>query len=173
VKIACKPMKKIALIVAWPATHIRRALADRKAIASLEFAAVVPVLLMIVMSVIYISIVFNNYLELNNAVSAGARMLAASRGASPPSAYSNATTAFLGAIPNLTTSSPPLSYTMLVGGTACNSDGAGGGTCDTLLNASMGGTAQVTATYTCNVSFMGINLVPGCTLSAQSSEPIL
>ena len=130
-------------------------------------------LLTILLSIVYVGVLFNNYLQLTSAVGAGARMLAASRGSNPPAAYSNATTAFLGAIPNLTTSSPPLSYTMLVAGTACSSDGAGAGTCDSLLSAHVGGSATVKATYVCNMSFMGINLVPGCTLSAQTAEPIL
>jgi Flp pilus assembly protein TadG len=154
-------------------TAAARAVADRKGIAALEFAAVVPVLLLIVVAIVYISVLFNNYLELTNAVSAGARMLAASRGSNPPAAYSNAQAAFLASVPNLNTSKPPLTYTMLVAGTACSSDGGGAGTCDTLLSANVGGSATVRATYVCNMSFMGINLAPGCTLSAQTAEPIL
>ncbi len=163
-------MKTIALCLGqW-----LRAARNRRGIAALEFAAITPVLLLILVSIIYISVLFNNYLELTNAVSASARMLAASRGSNPPAAYSNATTVFLAAIPNLTQSNPPLSYHHADRGHGLQQrrHGRRHVRCVAERQCRRHG-AVVRATYVCNMTFMGINFVTGCSLSAQTAEPIL
>jgi Flp pilus assembly protein TadG len=45
-----------------------------------EFALVLPVLLLIIVGIVKLGIVFNNYITLNDAVRAGARQLAIGRG---------------------------------------------------------------------------------------------
>ena len=46
----------------------------------LEFALVLPVLMLLIVGIIKVGIVYNNYLTLNDAVRAGARQLAIGRG---------------------------------------------------------------------------------------------
>ena len=54
------------------------------------------------------------------------------------------------------------------GGTACTTDTA----CKDALGTAAGATAQVTVSYPCDLSVMGINYKPSCTLSATSSQMV-
>jgi hypothetical protein len=94
----------------------------------------------------------------------GARNFAISRATASSSPYSTTVTAITSAAPNLTAAS--VTVTATVNGTACSSDSG----CATALNAAAGETATVTATYPCNLTIMGFNFAPSCTLTAQTSD---
>ena len=57
---------------------------NEKGQAMVEFAIVLPILLMLVLGIIQFGITFNHYLTLTDAVRAGARQAAVSRTASDP-----------------------------------------------------------------------------------------
>lgn len=111
-------------------------------------------------------IALNNYLTLTDAVRAGARTLSTSRGSTTP--FSSATSAITAAAPTLTASTLTAGITMTVNGTPCTSDGA----CATTLSASTGAAMTVSATYPCNLSVMGFNFAPTCTLTSMTTERV-
>jgi Flp pilus assembly protein TadG len=137
---------------------------DRKGIAALEFALIAPALLLMIVGMATFGVALNNYLTLTDAVRAGARILASSRSSTTP--YSSATNAIYSSAPTLTTAS--LTITMTVNGTACSSDGG----CATTLAASAGSPSSVSATYPCNLSVMGFNFAPTCTLTSTTTERV-
>jgi Flp pilus assembly protein TadG len=131
-----------------------------------EFALVLPMLLMLVVGAAVFGIALNQYLTLTNATNISAQTLAISRlQTSDPCNLT--TTTFYAAAPDLTHAS--LNFTILlngidVGGTTCTA-----GAADML----QGAPASVTVTYPCNLTILGVNFAPsGCTLSAQTSESI-
>jgi Flp pilus assembly protein TadG len=139
--------------------------------ALVEFAVVLPMLLLLITGMFSFGIALNNFLTLTDATSIGARFLATDRGLNlDPCAASVAMvkgTAFGLNPANLT-------FTFVINGTAypglsCNSasltTGAAG-------NMAQGTTAQVTVTYPCNLGVYGKNYIPGCTLTAQTTELI-
>jgi Flp pilus assembly protein TadG len=62
-----------------PTARSRRA-SGQQGQALVEFALVLPVLMLLIIGIVKLGIVFNNYLTLNDAVRAGARQLAIGRG---------------------------------------------------------------------------------------------
>jgi Flp pilus assembly protein TadG len=115
--------------------------------ALVEFAVVLPILLLIVTGIFAFGIALNQYLELTEAASVGARLLAVSRGqTADPCA--TAAAAISNAAPLLTSTS--LGYSFVLNG---NSYGA---SCPTSTNAGanlqQGVAATVTVTYPCNLT---------------------
>jgi Flp pilus assembly protein TadG len=123
-------------------------------------------------------IALHDYLELTDAVSIGARLLAVSRGAADP--CNAAATAVENAAPFLNWSSPSATITFVLNCTAGSPCGNGNGTsvsgtsCPSSTTTLAKGTgAQVTATYPCNLSVFGHNYAPSsCTMTAQTTELI-
>jgi Flp pilus assembly protein TadG len=128
-----------------------------------EFAICVPILLMLVTGMMSFGIAINNYMTLNNAVEVGARQLAISRGQVTDPCSTIAST-ISSASPLLRSAS--LSYTFTLNGTAYPGTTCTAGAAQLL----QGTTAQVQVTYPCTLSLYGKNLVPGCTLQAQTTE---
>jgi Flp pilus assembly protein TadG len=139
--------------------------------ALVEFAVALPMLLVLITGMFSFGIALNNFLTLTDATSIGARFLATDRGLNlDPCAASVAIikgTAF-----GLNPAS--LSFTFVINGTtypglSCNSasltTGAAG-------NMAQGTSAQVTVTYPCTLGVYGKNYIPGCTLTAQTTELI-
>ena len=62
----------------------RRTAQDEKGQAMVEFALILPPLLLIMLAILQFGVVFNDYLELTDGVRAGARTAAVSRQASNP-----------------------------------------------------------------------------------------
>jgi Flp pilus assembly protein TadG len=116
--------------------------------------------------IIQFGLALNNYVELTDAVRNGGRNFAISRAAASTNPLTTTTSAITSSAPNLTATN--VSVTTSVAGTACSTDA----TCATALSASAGLTATVTATYPCNLTVMGVNLAPSCTLSATTSDLI-
>jgi Flp pilus assembly protein TadG len=131
--------------------------------AVVEFALAVPVLLLIVVGTAQFGLTLNNYVTLTDAVRAGARQFAVSRGGSTPK--TDAVDRIYGSAPNLTQTN--LTIALSVNGTACTTDTA----CSTALAA--GVPATITASYPCSLVISGIDFTPsGCTLTAQTTERV-
>ncbi|MDR3530614.1 MAG: pilus assembly protein [Rhodopila sp.] len=137
---------------------------DRKGVSALEFAITAPVLFLVLFGIIQLGITFNNYVTLTNGVRVGSRVLAADRGSATP--YTDATTAVYNSAPALTKAS--LTLTLTVNGAACTSDT----TCQTALTAGVGNAATVQASYPCDLTIMGVNYAPGCTLTSTTTERV-
>jgi hypothetical protein len=134
-----------------------------------EFALVLPVLLLLVTGMFSFGIAINNYLTLTNAVSIGARFLAVDRGLNlDPCAASVAViegTAF-GFNP------AGLSFTFVINGTtypgtSCVSTSLTSGAAGNMVQ---GTSAQITVTYPCSLGVYGKNYIPNCMLTAQTTE---
>jgi Flp pilus assembly protein TadG len=69
--------------------------------AVVEFAVILPVLLLVLFSILQFGIVFNNYIQVTAAAREGARKAAVSRGLGASGAKSAAVTAAKGAAPGL------------------------------------------------------------------------
>jgi Flp pilus assembly protein TadG len=135
---------------------------DRRGASLVEFAIGLPVLMLIGLGMLKFGVAMNHYVMLTNASSSGATALALARGTTTP--YTAATTAITSAAPSLTAGS--ITTTVRVNGTACTTNSG----CAALLTA--GATAQVTTTYPCDLSVLGVNYKANCTLSAQSAQMV-
>jgi Flp pilus assembly protein TadG len=138
---------------------------DQKGQAIIEFAIMMPLLLILVIGIIQFGIVFNNYITLTNAVAIGARTLAINRGlyAGPPTACTAAQTAITNAAVTL---SPSQIVYPSPWPTFPSPDTS---TCTNLVS---GETVTVTIQYPCNLMIFGVNYAPGCTLTAATTVRI-
>ncbi|HWE48093.1 MAG TPA: TadE/TadG family type IV pilus assembly protein [Caulobacteraceae bacterium] len=137
---------------------------DDSGATAVEFALIVPFLLMLCVGTFQFGITINNYLELTDGVRAGGRQFAISRSSATP--YSTSVAQVKSSAANLTAAN--VTVTTKINGTACASDA----TCSTALNAAAGGTATTIATYPCNLTVMGVNFAPSCTLTSTTSDMI-
>jgi len=144
----------------------------------LEFAFLLPLLMLILLGMIVFGIALNNYLELTNGTTAGAQALSIVRGQNidPCAAV---TAPFYNAAYNLTqanvkftitvSSPPPGAAVLYTLASAQANPSCAAATADLI----QGDTATVTATYPCNLKVFGINFgPPTCTLTAQTAESI-
>jgi Flp pilus assembly protein TadG len=136
----------------------------------LEFALVLPLLVILLVGIIFGGITFYDYVTLANAVAIGARTLATNRavGAGPPDACSLAETALQNAAYSLKQSSITIADPTFTG--------TGGSTCSALAP---GDAATMSATYPCymTIPFLNINLCPvvnanGSFISSQTTVRI-
>jgi Flp pilus assembly protein TadG len=138
--------------------------------ALIEFAMLLPVLLLLTTGILVFGVAMNNYLQLTNAVSIGARTLAVSaQMVLDPCA--TASTAITNAAPNLNASNFTFTYTLngtTYNGTSCSSSTTSTGAAGNLAS---GTTVTVTATYPFNLSVFGkIFSQSNAVLSATSTE---
>jgi Flp pilus assembly protein TadG len=122
--------------------------------ALVEFALILPMLLMLTTGMLVFGVAMNNYLQLTNAVSIGARTLAVSAQLTLDPC-STASTAITNAAPGLTASKFTYTYVMngtTYTGTSCNSSSLSSGAAGNLTT---GTTVSVTATYPLNLSVFG------------------
>jgi Flp pilus assembly protein TadG len=141
--------------------HRARAVRDDSGVAAVEFAMLVPVLLLIMLGGLVFTIALQNNLLVANAADVGAFQLTLSRGATTP--YTSTINAINGAASALNTAN--LKITLTVNGTSCTSDV----TCQTALSGAASKQAGVSITYPCNLNVLQINFAPsGCTLSANT-----
>jgi Flp pilus assembly protein TadG len=143
---------------------LRDLLNDRSGAPAVEFALIAPLLLMLIMGIIQFSITLNNYIELTEAVRTGARNLAISRAMASATPYSSTVADISSSAGNLTGTN--ITVTMSVNGTACTTNSG----CSTALSTAAGQTATVTATYPCNLTVMGVNFLPSCSLQSQTAD---
>jgi Flp pilus assembly protein TadG len=135
--------------------------------ALIEFALVLPILMMILTGVFTFGITLNNYLALTNAVGIGGELLSVSRGqTADPCA--TVVTAIQSAAPRLnwaTTPAPTYSIKLTPQGGAATSYGA---SCSSATLSTLE-TARITVTYPCTLSLYNF-IAPNCTLAAQVTE---
>ncbi len=137
---------------------------DRSGTAAVEFALVAPILFLLMMGIAKSGIVFNNYIMLTEAASAGTRQLALSRGAATP----NTTTVSMIRRAAAGLRSESLTIIMTVNGTTCGSDLP----CATALTGAANTSAVVTLSYPCDLTIFGVNFAPGCRLSSTRAQRI-
>ena len=128
--------------------HVRARREDGQAM--VEFALVLPVLLLFIVGIIKVGIVYNNYLTLNDAVRAGARQLAIGRGQSLD-VCAQATSRVRTAAPNLDQSKIQ----------ALNAS-VNAGTCNPGTSMVIGSDATVRADYPCDIKVLFINIAVTC-----------
>jgi len=125
-----------------------------------EFALVLPVLLLILTGILKFGLMFNNYITLTDAVRNGARTLALGRGM-----QGNPCAPAI-----LQTEGSATSLNLPDG--AIKTVFSGSETCMTGVGWFQGDQATLSATYGCDLTIFGINLYPGCTLNASATEAI-
>ena len=127
--------------------------ADRGS-ALVEFALILPMMLLLTTGILIFGVAMNNYLQLTNAVSIGARTLAVTAQVTlDPCAV--ASSAVIAAAPGLNPANLTFSYTLNganYSGLSCSSGSVSSGAAAML---SSGSTATVTATYPLNLSVFG------------------
>jgi Flp pilus assembly protein TadG len=142
---------------------------DNEGGALVEFALVLPMLLMVFCGIFVFSIAMTNYAQLTESVNTGSRLLAISRGQTL-NPCSTTASAVYAAAPSLTPSKFTFSFVLngtTYPGATCSSSTTTSGAAGNLVQ---GGTASVTVTYPCNLSVWGVNYAPSCALKAQTTE---
>lgn len=127
--------------------------------ALIEFALTLPVFCTLLVGTIKGGMVFNNWVILTNAVSVGARTLAISRstsGATGADACQAARTSLVNAAAGLSSANITVTWSVT----------------NSCTNLAAGSSATLTATYPCNLSIMGVNFSPSCTLTARTTERV-
>ena len=142
--------------------HVHALLCANRGTSALEFAIIVPVLVLLIFGGLQFGNTLNNYEALSAATRAGARQLALSRGDATP--MTDTKNQIYSTAPNLTEAS--FTITLSVNGTTCTSDAS----CSTALVS--GVPAKVTTSYPCSLQVGGTNFAPSCTLSANSTERV-
>ena len=144
--------------------------------ALVEFAMVLPVLMLIVLGIIKGGLLYNNYLQLTDAVRSGARQLAIERGQTSP--CGDAANEVIGSASGLNSSNIAMTMTENPEATGDPTNAtytttgppSGTGTCPFTLVS--GSAATLTATYPCDFTILGISFVPSCSLSASATERV-
>ena len=137
-----------------------RRLHGQRGSAIIEMSVALPVLILMVFGIARFGIAFNNFIVLTDATRVGARSLAISRGSADP--CTTARTKLLNAATSL--NSANVTITSHVNNTNYSGACAGQGT-----TMAAGDEARLTATYPCSVVIFGINFIPSCTMTAQTS----
>lgn len=152
--------------------HLRR----KEGQAVVEFALVAPLLLLLVFGIIKFGIVYNNYIQLTNAVGVGAREFAVERGQADPCSdvyvtFTNAATTAIAAKATLTMSEPTPSnpYVIPPSGPTGTCPWSPAGTVGGLTSADP---AKLTASIPCDLTILGIDFFPSCTLQASATESV-
>jgi Flp pilus assembly protein TadG len=133
-----------------------------------EFALVLPVLMLVTLGIIKGGLLYNNYLQLTDAVRSGAREFAVERGQATPcmdaaAIVNNAAGGLNVSSISMTMSeypdpAPPDTYTT-----------QNPSNCPALTS---GSAVTLKATYPCDLSIMGVVVIPNCTLSASATEQV-
>ena len=126
-----------------------------------EFALMLPVLLLILTGIIKFGLMFNNYITLTDAARSGARALALDRGMQGNPCAPAIQQALGTATPALNANNISITTSF-----------SGSETCMTGVGWFQGDQATMTASYGCDLTILGINLYPGCTLTASATEAI-
>lgn len=129
-------------------------------------AIVVPLMLMIMLAVVLFGIAFNDDIALTFATNTGAQLLSISRGQTPDPCQTTSQAVY-SAAPQLSPSS--LQLTIVLGGTPVASNAVQPSCSGSQQYLVQSQAAKVTATYPCNITILGVNFAPNCTLSAQTS----
>lgn len=137
--------------------------------ALVEFAIVVPLLLTILTAAMMLGIAFNNELQLTYGTNAGAQLLSISRGQTT-NPCNTTSQAVYSAAPSLDQSN--LKFTIVLGGHTVATNSAQPSCSGSQQYLVQTDSAQVTATYPCNIRIFGLDPVPNCALTAQTTAII-
>jgi Flp pilus assembly protein TadG len=142
-----------------------------------EFALVLPVMLLLVTGFTTFGLALNNYLELTEATGIGAQQLAILRG-NTTDPCAQAAAAVEGTVSNLAPAS--MTFVFVLNGTTYPSSGSYTGTTASCSSSSpttgaagnlvQGQSATMTVTYPCSLAVYGINYAPTCNLTAKVTE---
>jgi Flp pilus assembly protein TadG len=130
-----------------------------------EFALILPPLMMLLTGIVSFGSAMMNYEQLTHGVAEGAQALVLSRQSG--TATDPCATTFSA----LTKAAPTLKQADIVLTITLGSTTKTGPTCDGSQSAMvMGQSATVNATYPCNIGVYGITISPGCRLTATLTE---
>jgi Flp pilus assembly protein TadG len=133
--------------------------------AAVEFALVLPVLMLILFAIIQLGLALYNYEMLTGAVRAASRNFAITRGTNNP--FTTTQNVLEDSGVGLNSTYLGTNMKLYVNGSPCTSDAS----CVTLQ--AQGAIGEVYAQYPCTIVVMGINAAPGgCTLKQQTEELI-
>ena len=130
----------------------------------IEFTLVMPVLLLTMTGMLSFGFALHNYLVLTNGVTAGAQLLAVSRGQTADPCLTGST-AVKSATLGLKAAS--LAFTFVINGTTYTGTSCTAGAANLVQGASAG----VSATYPCTLAVIGMNF-SACTLQMETVELI-
>jgi Flp pilus assembly protein TadG len=137
--------------------------------ALVEFAIVLPIMLLMLTGISTFGIAINNYMVLTEGTGVGARILAISRGQTLDPCNTTVS-AVESAAPNLNPANLRFTYVLngvSYSGTSCSSSSTSTGAAGNLVQ---GKNAEVTVTYPCSLAVYGYNYATSCTLQAQTTE---
>ena len=152
-----------------------RAVFGERGQALVEFAIVLPVLMLLIVGIVKGGLLYNNYLQLTDAVRSGARQLAIERGQTSP--CGDAANEVLSGATGLTSSNVAITMTEnpeATGdspGATYQTTGAPSGTGACPFTLVSGSAATLTATYPCDFNILGFQLAT-CTLKASATERV-
>jgi Flp pilus assembly protein TadG len=154
----------------------RRSFGGQRGQALVEFALVLPVLMLVLVGIIKGGMLYNNYLSLTDAVRSGARQLAIERGQSSP--CGDAANEVISSASGLTSSN--ISITMTENpeasgdpaGATYTTTGSPTGTGACPFTLVSGSAATLTATYPCDLQILWFNFASTCQLSASATERV-
>jgi Flp pilus assembly protein TadG len=153
---------RLPLIKRALAKTLRRAMImemrDVSGTALIEFAFVMPLLLMMLVGMFMFGLTIHNYISVTGAAEAGMLPLTVSRGDTTP--WTDTTNVIYAAAPTLLKAN--LTVSVSVNGTACTSDA----TCVTALSTAAGLPASVTVRYPCDLKVLAVSYLSNCTVSA-------
>ncbi len=133
----------------------------------LEFALVLPLLLLLTTSICVFGIAWSNYLCLTDATNLGARAIAISRGqTTDPCAVGSSMV--IAASPQL--NSANLSFTYQFSGATYTGTSCSQASSTATSNLVQGQPVVLTVTYPCKLGVYGKNYLPNCLLTAQITE---
>lgn len=144
--------------------------------ALVEFALALPVLMLILVGIIKGGMLYNNYLQLTDAVRSGARQLAIERGQTSP--CGDAANEVISSATGLTGSNVSISMTENPeatgdpAGATYTTTGPPSGTGACPFTLVSGSAATLTATYPCDLQILGYNFASSCQLSASATERV-
>jgi len=162
---------------------------DERGQTLVEFALVLPLLLLVLTGIITFGILFWNQVTLTNATAVAAQVAAVSRASLPTDVCGPVNTALYQAATGLNNPSiygnNPLTFSILVSGKAIQGtvngqqqsvssniavNGAGVSACPVQLT--QGEEISVSTTYGCQLNYFGSNFGSNCKLSAQTAEAV-
>ena len=137
---------------------------DRRGAVAAEFAMILPVLMLLFFGILRFGVALNANLTLTDGVRAAARQFAISRASA--TVFTDTMARFRSSTPTLVPGN--VTVALSVNGTSCSSDA----TCKQALATAAGLPATMVAAYPCDLSFLGFDFAPGCTLSSQTTQRV-
>jgi len=139
---------------------------DEQGQAAVEFAIVLPLMLTIILGVVLFGIAINDDVALTFATDTGAQLLSISRGQTTDPCQTASQAAY-SAAPQLNQAN--LAFTIVLNGTTVTTNSTQPSCSGSQQYLVQSQTAQVTATYPCNITILGVNFAPNCTLTAKTT----